>query len=81
MLPPNPQGPEPCRIEESTVVGHKEKLRLGYGDVLLFAGSDWHGNGPHDVEGIGERLSVVCYYRRKMLRCGTVEEELRKASR
>jgi hypothetical protein len=47
--------------------------------VLLFNGRDWHANSPFMVEGDCERLSVVAYYLKRMLHCGTAEEELNKA--
>jgi hypothetical protein len=56
------------------------------GDVLVFDGREWHGNAPIEpVVGSGagpvERISVVCYYRRRMLRCGTPDLELEAARR
>jgi hypothetical protein len=51
-------------------------------DVLLFESGAWHGNTP--LIGIGgeyERISVVCYYRAKMIHCGTAAEEHERAKR
>jgi hypothetical protein len=52
------------------------------GDVLLFNGTDYHGNTPiTGVPGAFERISVVAYYRKRMLEAGTAAEELEKAKR
>jgi hypothetical protein len=49
-------------------------------DVLCSDVHAWHGNTPL-VGGPGpwERVSVVLYYRENMFRCGSAEQELRRA--
>ena len=56
-------------------------VNLRCGDVLLFDGSDWHGNGPVQFIEPFERISVVCYYRCGLINCGTAAEELSKGRR
>jgi hypothetical protein len=63
---------------------------MQHGDLLLMDAHQWHGNTqmtcscgdvlsrePCRVCG-AERVSVVCYYRTKMARCGTREQENQK---
>lgn len=63
---------------------------MQHGDLLLMDAHQWHGNtrmicacgeelaaAPCKVCG-SERVSVVCYYRTKMTRCGTREQENQK---
>jgi hypothetical protein len=63
---------------------------MQHGDLLLMDAHQWHGNTqmtcscgnilsqrPCKLCG-GERVSVVCYYRTKMVRCGTREQENQK---
>jgi hypothetical protein len=46
-------------------------------DVLLCDVHEWHGNTPLvGKKGKYQRISVVLYYREKMFKCGTAEEEL-----
>lgn len=50
------------------------------GDLLMVDVHQWHGNTPmikHDDD--ATRLSLVMYYREKMFKCGTMEQELKKA--
>lgn len=52
------------------------------GGVCLADVHEWHGNTEMiGVEGQWERVSVVCYYRARMIECGTPEEERLRASR
>jgi hypothetical protein len=64
------------------------------GDLILMDAHAWHGNtemrcgceqgrkvlssGPCEVCG-AERISVVCYFRTNMVRCGTAPEEAERA--
>jgi hypothetical protein len=48
-------------------------------DVILFESSAEHANTP--MLGDGERISVVGYYRSRMIEAGSVEEEYQKANR
>ena len=49
-------------------------------DVLLADVHEWHGNTPIiGIEGAYERISTVLYYRKKMIDCGSAQEELRRA--
>lgn len=55
---------------------------LQNGDLLLVDVHQWHGNTPmikHDPD--ATRLSLVMYYREKMINCGTMQEELEKVKR
>lgn len=55
---------------------------LGHGDAVFFNSHDWHGVTPfHDEEEGHERISVVYYFRERMVDCGSPEEELRRARR
>lgn len=50
------------------------------GDVLMTDVHQWHGNTPmikHSKD--ATRLSLVMYYREKMMECGTADEELERA--
>lgn len=51
--------------------------------VILFDPHEIHGNTPIEAEGEAhrdyQRISVVCYYREKMLDCRAPEEELERA--
>jgi hypothetical protein len=51
------------------------------GDVLLADVHEWHGNtAVMAKKGANwERLSFVCYYREKMIECGTPAQELERA--
>lgn len=49
-------------------------------DFLAMDVHEWHGNTP--MRGLTkryERVSVVCYYREDMWKCGTAEQELERA--
>jgi hypothetical protein len=50
-------------------------------DVLLVDVHEWHGNTPIVPKGRYERLSMVFYYREKMMECASPEEELERAKR
>jgi hypothetical protein len=63
---------------------------MRHGDLLLMDAHQWHGNTQMTCECgkvlsrapcklcASERVSVVCYYRTKMTRCGTREDENQK---
>ena len=66
---------------------------MKHGDVLLMDAHEWHGNtaitcshgnklsslDPCTVEGCNaERISTVCYFRTKMVNCGSLDEEQQK---
>jgi 2-oxoglutarate-Fe(II)-dependent dioxygenase family protein len=49
-------------------------------DLVLMDAHEWHGNTGLEVSGSGgERISVVCYYRTEMVRCGSVQAEHTRA--
>jgi hypothetical protein len=53
---------------------------LRNGDLLLVDVHQWHGNTPiinDHKEAV--RLSLVMYYREKMIKCGTLQQELKRA--
>lgn len=50
-------------------------------DFLAMDVHEWHGNTKIVGRGPHERISVVCYYRKKMIQCGSSEEELARAKR
>ena len=61
---------------------YKVGVTLREGDVILFDGDEYHGNTAIvPTRDDYERISVVCYYRSAMIRCGTAEAELEKAKR
>jgi len=46
-------------------------------DLLLVDVHQWHGNTPiKKVDEDATRISLVMYYRKKMIHCGTAEEEM-----
>ncbi len=46
-------------------------------DLLLVDVHQWHGNTPiHKIDEDAKRVSLVMYYRKNMINCGTAEEEL-----
>lgn len=50
------------------------------GDVLLMDAHQWHGNTRMELHSEdAERISIVCYYRTDMAKCGTAEEESQRA--
>lgn len=63
---------------------------MKHGDLLLMDAHEWHGNTPlvcrcgkrmarEPCKICGaERVSVVCYFRTKMAKCGTIETENQK---
>lgn len=56
---------------------YKTAFKMRPGDLLLSNVHEWHCNTPIRLLKEGaERLSLVCYYRENMERCGTVQEEL-----
>jgi Oxygenase domain of the 2OGFeDO superfamily len=59
---------------------YKTAFGMRPGDILLSNVHEWHCNTPIKLLKKGaERLSLVCYYRENMERCGTVQEELETA--
>lgn len=49
------------------------------GDLILMDAHQWHGNTELFLESEdAERISLVLYYRTKMMACGTLEEEAEK---
>jgi Oxygenase domain of the 2OGFeDO superfamily len=59
---------------------YRVAVKLDNLDLVLFDAHEWHGNtsiilGSKDAV----RCSVVCYYRTKMVDCGSPKEELRRA--
>jgi hypothetical protein len=55
---------------------------LREGDVLICDVNQLHGNSPFlGVEGTYKQVSLVAYYREKIIDCGTKEEEHEKAKR
>lgn len=51
-------------------------------DFLAMDVHEWHGNTP--LKGVSkryERVSVVCYYRENMWKCGSAEQELERAKK
>jgi hypothetical protein len=54
-------------------------LNIGHGDVALFDVHEVHGNTAPKKISYYERISVVCYYREKMIYCGSKEYELDRA--
>ena len=60
------------------------EYRVGFdmkdGDVLLMDAHQWHGNTQIvPLSDDAERISIVCYYRTDMAKCGTAEEEAARA--
>ena len=45
-------------------------------DVCFFNVHEWHGNLPIIAKKPYERISLVCYYRKNMDKCGSSKEEL-----
>ena len=54
-------------------------LDIHHGDVALFDVHEVHGNTEPEQISYFERLSIVCYYREKMIYCGTKDYELDRA--
>tara|TARA_R110000765_G_C18921532_1_gene605928 strand:+ start:703 stop:1677 length:975 start_codon:yes stop_codon:yes gene_type:complete len=54
-------------------------LDINHGDVALFDVHEVHGNTEVEKISYFERISVVCYYREKMIFCGTKQYELDRA--
>lgn len=55
-------------------------INMRHGDVVLMDAHEWHGNTkiqPKTED--AERISLVCYYRTKMAKCGTPEDEVARA--
>jgi len=58
----------------------KVGARMDTGDVCLADVHEWHGVTPlRGTPGRFERVSCVFYYRSRMCRCGTPEQELERA--
>ena len=47
-------------------------------DLALFDVHELHGNTEIKRIGNAERISIVCYFRKKMTQCGSAEEELER---
>ena len=47
-------------------------------DLSFFDVHELHGNTELKRIGNAERISIVCYYRKKMVNCGSAEEELER---
>jgi len=54
-------------------------LDINHGDVALFDVHEVHGNTEAEKISYFERISIVCYYREKMIYCGTKQYELDRA--
>ena len=54
-------------------------LDINHGDVALFDVHEVHGNTEVEKITYFERISIVCYYREKMIYCGTKQYELDRA--
>jgi hypothetical protein len=54
-------------------------LDLKNGDLAIFDVHELHGNTETTTKSFYERISVVCYYREKMIYCGDYEYELNRA--
>ena len=61
---------------------YRVAVDLQDGDLLLMNAHEWHGNTSMTLNSEdAERISLVLYYRTKMLTCGTPEEEIEHAKR
>jgi hypothetical protein len=59
---------------------YRVALDMRTGCVLCADVHEWHGNTPmKGNHGMFERVSLVFYYREKMQRCGSADEELARA--
>jgi hypothetical protein len=59
---------------------YRVAAEMGHGDLLLMDAHQYHGNTKLELRSEdAERISVVCYYRSKIARCGTAEEEAERA--
>lgn len=55
-------------------------INMETGDLLCGDVHEWHGNTPiRGIQGRYTRLSLVFYYREKMIECGSAAEELDRA--
>ena len=54
-------------------------LDLKDGDLAIFDVHELHGNTETTTKTFYERISIVCYYREKMIYCGNYEYELKRA--
>lgn len=70
---------------------YRVAVDMKHGDLLLMDAHQWHGNTPlicacgtepnRSCDDCGaERISVVSYFRTKIARCGSPDEEIRKAT-
>ena len=51
-------------------------------DLLLVDVHQWHGNTPINlIDEDAKRISLVMYYRKNMISCGTAKEEIEKAKK
>ncbi len=58
---------------------YKIAVQLQHKDVILFDVHEYHGNTICTKEPGTERITMVFYYRRRMLRCGTPQDEIDRA--
>jgi hypothetical protein len=70
---------------------YRVAANMQHGDLMLMDAHEWHGNtgmfcehgrlseGPCTICN-AERISVVCYYRSEMVKCGTIDQEDAKRS-
>jgi hypothetical protein len=55
----------------------KVGVELRHNDFIMFDAHEWHGNTQQiKVSNNASRVSVVMYYREKMVHCGSVKDEL-----
>jgi hypothetical protein len=69
---------------ELVIPEYQLAVDMGHGDVIVFNPRIWHGNLPFEnqegVEGKDwERITIVHYFRERLLRCADLETELKKA--
>lgn len=71
----------PLRGGELILPEYGLAFQLGTGDLVFFDGTqEWHGNGPiYQLSKNATRVSLVFYYREKMIDCGSHAEELERA--
>lgn len=58
---------------------YRISVNMQEGDLILMDAHEWHGNTELTLNSEdAERISLVLYYRTKMMYCGTLEEEAAK---
>lgn len=61
---------------------YRAAARLDSCDLMLFDSHHMHGNTPiYGKTGDFRRVSLVCYYRERMIDCGSATQELERAKR